>query len=154
MTASPDGTDPDFVPADFEVPGSLTRQEFTLVPLTAELNDEDYRSWTSSMDHIHRTPGFEDRPWPHPMSVEENRQDLLHHERDFAERRGFTYSVVRDGSVIGCVYIYPAEAPAAARVRSWVDAEHADLDVVLYRHVRDWLREGWPFRDVEYAARQ
>ena len=44
------------------------------------------------------------------MSLDENLVDLERHARDFAERGGFTYSVLDpEGDVIGCVYIYPAE---------------------------------------------
>ena len=33
------------------------------------------------------------------------------HVRDFADRTGFTYTVLRPGTekVIGCLYIYPAD---------------------------------------------
>jgi hypothetical protein len=34
-----------------------------------------------------------------------------------------------------------------------VRAEDAVLDVVLYRAVRDWLREAWPFDRVDYPER-
>jgi hypothetical protein len=41
------------------------------------------------------------------MSMEDNLRDLERHARDFADRRGFTYSVLATdtGDVIGCVYI-------------------------------------------------
>ena len=43
------------------------------------------------------------------MSLAENLRDLERHAQDFAERRGFTYTVLSTGTgeVIGCVYIYP-----------------------------------------------
>ena len=42
-----------------------------------------------------RTPGFAGHPWPdEPMTLERNAGDLPSHEKDFAQRRGFTYSVV------------------------------------------------------------
>ena len=62
--------------------------------------------------------------------------------------------------MIGCVYIYPLRAPdgqtaieGAARVRSWVTQSHAELDVVLWRTVSDWLATTWPFTTVDYAPR-
>ena len=79
--------------------------------------------------------------------------------QDFTERRGFTYTVLSpaDADVIGCVYIYPLVGGSSgglqARVRSWVRADHADLDTVLYRAVLTWLQRDWPFRSVEYAPR-
>ncbi len=59
------------------------------------------------------------------MTLERNAGDLAEHEKDFALRRGFTYSVVSDtgDEVIGCVYIYPsAKDGVEADVRSWVRA--------------------------------
>jgi hypothetical protein len=49
--------------------------------------------------------------WPHETSLDDHLRDLQEHARDFAGRRGFTYTVrsagTGDGDVIGCVYIYP-----------------------------------------------
>jgi hypothetical protein len=150
-----------FVPDWFDVPLRLEGDGFVLVPLGAEHNERDYEAWTSSMDHILATPGFVNWGWPHPMPLEANLADLVRHAEDFAARRGFTYTVLepdRD-SVIGCVYIYPADAedPSTsgldARVRSWVTASRADLDVPVWRAVSQWLAGTWPFRHVDYAAR-
>jgi hypothetical protein len=91
-----------------------------------------------------------------PPFLEHNRSDLDRHARDFTERTGFTYTVLQPGTseVIGCVYIYPS--PAAdhdADVRSWVRADLAELDPILYSAVSRWLTERWPFTAVSYAAR-
>src|SRR6185312_1481762 len=98
-----------FVPADFAVPDGLTAEQFRLEPLGPQHNAPDYAAWTASIDHIRATPGFAGSSWPHEMSLAENLSDLERHARDFAERRGFTYTVlsVGTGEVIGCVYIYP-----------------------------------------------
>ena len=144
-----------FVPEDFAVPGGLTTDEFRLEPLGPQHNDADYAAWTGSMSHIQATPGFTGRGWPHEMTLAENLGDLERHARDFAERRGFTYTVLSpsDGDVIGCVYIYPSLGETEADVSSWVRADHAELDPVLYRAVSAWLEESWPFRSVKYASR-
>jgi hypothetical protein len=143
-----------FVPAEFVVPRSVTAGRLHLVVLGPEHNAQDYAAWTSSMEHIRRTPGFENSRWPRPMSLEENHGDLVAHARDFEERTGFTYTVLVDGEVAGCVYIYPvADAPGEASVRSWMRADHADLDQPLYRAVSDWLATDWPFRRIRYADR-
>jgi len=148
-----------FVPADFAVPGGLTAEEFRLEPLGPQHNEADYAAWTGSMSHIHATPGFAGSTWPHEMSLADNRGDLERHAQDFTERRGFTYTVLSTatGDVIGCVYIYPPRHPEAggpqAAVRSWVRADQAALDPVLYRAVRDWLARDWPFGSVDYASR-
>ena len=153
-----------FVPADFAVPGGLTTGEFRLEPLGPQHNAADYAAWTASIDHIRATPGFAGSSWPHEMSPAENLGDLERHARDFADRSGFTYTVLSAdaGEVIGCVYIYPPRggAPGARRaggghatVRSWVRADQAALDPALYHAVRAWLDRDWPFASVEYAPR-
>lgn len=153
-----------FVPDDFVVPRPLVGPDFWLEPLGPQHNEDDYRAWTSSIAHIRATPGFEGRSWPVPdMTLEENLGDLERHAADFAGRSGFTYTVHATGSdeVIGCVYIYPgtsgaasdASVASAADVRSWVSADRASLDVVLYEAVSQWLRSAWPFTTVSYATR-
>jgi len=153
-----------FVPADFPIPRELMAPEFRLEPLGPEHNAADYAAWTSSIGHIRATPGFTVTDWPHEMSPAENLRDLERHANDFAARRGFTYSVlgIPVGDVIGCVYIYPAsgESPGQrsagephAEVKSWVRADRAALDLVLYLEVRAWLERDWPFRSIEYAPR-
>lgn len=157
-------TDQLFVPADFVIPGELTAAEFRLEPLGPEHNAADYAAWTSSISHIRATPGFAGTVWPHEMSPAENLCDLERHADDFAARRGFTYTVlsIPAGEVIGCVYIYPPAGPSPgqpsagephAAVKSWVRADQAALDLVLYLEVRAWLERAWPFRSIEYAPR-
>jgi hypothetical protein len=150
----------DFVPDDFVVPRSLAGEGFWLEPLGPEHNEADYRAWTSSISHIRSTPGFKGWSWPRPeMTLAENLGDLERHAADFAARSGFTYTVRASGSdeIIGCVYIYPVASgePGAsgADVRSWVSADRAPLDVVLYEAVSEWLRSAWPFAAVSYAPR-
>ena len=157
-------SDQRFVPVDFAVPGGLTAEEFRLEPLGPQHNAADHAAWTASIGHIQATPGFAGTGWPHEMSLAENLRDLERHAQDFIARRGFTYTVLSAaaGEVIGCVYIYPPggqgpDHPEAGRrhaaVRSWVRADHAALDPVLYRTVLAWLERGWPFRSIEYAPR-
>ena len=99
-----------------------------------------------------------------PDEPGENLRDLARHAQDFAGRRGFTYTVLSTGTgdVIGCVYIYPPRGKSQggasageqhAAVSSWVRADCAELDPVLYRTVRAWLDRDWPFRLIEYAPR-
>ena len=153
-----------FVPADFVIADGLTAEEFRLEPLGPQHNAADYAAWTASISHIQATPGFAGRGWPHPMSLAENLRDLERHARDFADRRGFTYTVLSTGTgeVIGCVYIYPPRSDGEgsvsagdhdAAVSSWVRADCAELDPVLYHTVRAWLERDWPFRSIEYAPR-
>jgi hypothetical protein len=147
-----------FVPDDFDPPRALALAQFQLVPLGAEHNESDHEAWMSSIAHIHATPGFESSDWPpvEGMSLDANRGDLERHARDFAERTGFTFTVLRPGTeeVIGCVYIYPTnDGDHDAQVRSWVRADVADLDAPLRAAVSRWLAERWPFVRVISADR-
>ena len=70
-------------------------------------------------EHIHATPGFEHRPWPHPMSSAENLGDLEMHARHFEQRAGLhLHACARSGDddVIGCVVRVPAaRTPTSTR---------------------------------------
>jgi RimJ/RimL family protein N-acetyltransferase len=147
----------EFVPASFVVPLRLETSEFILEPLGSQHNERDHEAWSSSKEHIHATPGWEQNSsWPREMTPEENLGDLERHADDFSRRVGFTYTVLdpSTGEVIGCVYIYPLpESDYDARVLSWVRASRADLDVRLWRTVTDWIETEWPFDRVEYAER-
>ena len=110
------------------------------------------------MQHIRDTPGFAGSRWPREMTLDENRNDLLRHRRDFEARRGFTYTVLTavGGDVIGCVYIYPTRPEpqdGVAHVESWVRADRAELDAPLHDAVRAWLERDWPFERIDYAER-
>jgi hypothetical protein len=146
-----------FVADDFEVPLGFSTESFRLEPLGPRHNERDHRAWTTSIDHIRSTPGFETWTWPpaEGMSPERNLADLTRHADDFAKRSGFTYSVLREEEVIGCVYIYPArDDDTVASVHSWVRADSADLDKPLYEAVSAWLVERWSFPEIRYASRR
>ncbi len=147
-----------FVPPGFVPPPGLVTERLVLEPLGPQHNERDYAAWTSSVAHIHATPGFGDSadPWPVPMTLRQNLGDLEMHARHFRDRDGFTYTVLDPlgGDVIGCVYIYPGAAERTAAVRSWVRATHAHLDGELDRAVADWLAgPDWPFAAVSDAPR-
>jgi hypothetical protein len=143
-----------FVPESFDPPEGLSGDGFRLEPLGPEHNERDYAAWSSSIEHILGSPGFgPDASWPRPMSLEENLADLERHARDFAERVGFTYTVLDDsGDVVGCVYVYPAtDGVHGVHVRSWVTKPRADLDPELRRAVADWLEsDAWSFERPLY----
>ena len=156
-------TEAPFVPEDFVPPTGLVTPDIVLEPLGPGHNERDYAAWTSSMAHIHATPGFrdDDKPgvvdtWPRPMTLEENLGDLGRHAADFVARRGFTYTVLDPAShdVIGCLYIYPSgDQVHDALVESWVRVSRAELDPVLWRTVSSWLTSAWPFTNPRYALR-
>jgi len=141
-----------FVPDGFEPPLGLVTELFRLEPLGPQHNEGDYDAWSSSMEHVRATVRFSGDSWPREMTLDENRADLERHARDFAERKGFTYTVLDPGGdVIGCVYIYPAKNEESdAKVNSWVCESRAELDGPLRERVTRWLGEDWPFQRVTY----
>lgn len=142
-----------FVPTDFDPPRAFTAAGLHLQPLGPEHNESDYAAWSSSMDHIRRSPGYPDGSWPREMSLEENRADLERHARDFAERKGFTFTVLDGaGDVVGCVYVYPArDGTHDAVVKSWVREADAPIDETFRRAIADWITsDAWPFERPLY----
>ncbi len=143
-----------FVPPGFEPPVRLDGEGFRLEPLGPEHNERDFAAWSSSIEHIRRLPGYgPDAKWPRVMSLEENHGDLERHARDFADRAGFTYTVLDpEEDVLGCVYVYPAgDDVHDARVLSWVRESRAELDPQLRQAVADWLAsDDWPFERPIY----
>jgi len=145
-----------FVPSGFVVPRFLATEQFRLEPLGPQHNDSDYEAWSSSVEHIHETPGWETSSWPDDRSLEDNLRDLHRHADDFENRAGFTYTVLDPATddVLGCVYIYPDKSEQHdVRVLSWVRASRPELDVQLRRAVSAWLADDWPFERVAYAER-
>lgn len=141
------------------MPTELITPRFRLEPLAPRHNAADHAAWTASIEHIRTTPGFPDRNWPPAdgMSLERNLADLRRHATHFAERRGFTYTVLElvGADVIGCVYIYPSAADDYdAEVSSWVRVDRAELDGPLYSAVTNWLSTSWPFDTVDYQPRR
>jgi RimJ/RimL family protein N-acetyltransferase len=144
------------VPDDLEVPLLFETPSFVLEPLGPEHNERDHDAWSSSIDHIHATPGFAGQRWPHPMSPAENLADLERHRAEFDARTDFAYTVLdpQTDDVIGCVYVNPDEAQdGGVTVRSWVRVTHSNLDEPLRTAVVDWLERDWPFASIS-AARE
>jgi len=86
------------------------------------------------------------------MTLESNLADLVRHAKDFENRSGLTYSILDGEDVIGCVYIYPSRK-ADVSVSSWVRASHAELDIVTWQAISNWLETDWPFTTIEYGSR-
>ena len=145
-------TETPFVPPEFVPPRGLADPRFVLEPLGPQHNERDYAAWTSSVEHIHATPGFIESSWPHEMTLEENRADLERHERDFAGRTGFTYTVLDpgDGDVIGCLYIYPRKDGATGAQRHVVGARRPGRPRRPARRGGGGVagRGDWPFETV------
>ena len=132
--------------------------DFRLEPLGPQHNESDLAAWSSSIEHVHGTPGYPDGGWPpaEGMSPEANLADLTRHAADFEARTGFTFTVLDPGSgdVIGCVYLYPTRSPEHdVQVQSWVAAGRAGLDEPLADAVAAWLAADWPWERPDRHGR-
>jgi hypothetical protein len=100
-------------------------------------------------------------PWgwpPETMTFEEDRVDLLRHEREIAAHQSFNYALLDEpeAALLGCVYIDPPErAGADAEVSWWVvdalagGADERAFDLLVPR----WIAADWPFAQPRYPGR-
>ncbi len=144
------------VPDDFDVPLPPPHPSFRFEILGPEHNEPDLAAWTSSMEHIHTSPGWEAATWPDRVySLDENLADLTEHREHHLARIDFAWTVLdpADGTtVVGCVYLKPdPTGRAKAEGRSWVSAARAELDRPLRDHLAPWFADAWPLT-IRYAA--
>jgi hypothetical protein len=162
---------PAFVPEGFEPPTRLDLPDLGVVlePLGPQHCDGDYAAWSSSMRHIHASPGWAGSSWPREMTWQRNHDDLVRHRADFDAGTGFTYTVLyaATAEVVGCVYLYPPHAasgggfedvppgePGAVDLRCWVRADRAEQDAPLAEAVLAWVDAAWPFTEVRAPGRR
>lgn len=87
------------------------------------------------------------------MTLERNLEDLVRHANDFEERKGFTYSILEDDDVVGCIYIYPTKNPDHdAGISSWIRQSHAAVDREVRETLANWIDDEWPFDRPHYAG--
>jgi len=147
------------VAPEFNVPERLETPRFTLRMLTIHDLVKDYDAVMSSADHLTSTySAITGGAWPNGLTLEEDLIDLAWHQREFTLRSSFAYTVMApDESVcLGCVYIDPTlKQGFDATVTLWVRASELDggLDGELYKTVRAWVKEIWPFDKVAYPGR-
>jgi hypothetical protein len=161
---------PAFYPDDALVPQELHTGEFILRPLRPVHNPLDYDAVMETKDQL-RLGSL--HGWPRDgFTADENLADLRRHEQDFAERNGFTYTILTPDETrcLGCLYLYPldsmlhqysADAEAIARVGDfeahayfWVRSSSipGDLDRRVLAAVRPWLRRDFAFSRVVFGA--
>ncbi|MCK1798423.1 N-acetyltransferase [Streptomyces sp. XM4193] len=97
--------------------------------------------------------------WPaESLSLEDDRVDLLRHEREIAAHQSFNYALLdaHESALHGCVYIDPPERTGAdAEIAWWVvdelvgSAQEQALDALVPR----WIAEQWPFERPRFLGR-
>ncbi len=148
-----------FVPPDFEAPEKFEGDGFVLKPLTIDDAVKDYDAVMTSVDTIRdsywRAPG-----WPtDDLSLMQNVIDLAWHTKERQFKTSFAYIPVSlDGTVeLGCIYIDPsAKEDFDADVQMWVRSSESTtgFDDLLFRTVKGWIEQVWPFDRVAYPGRE
>jgi hypothetical protein len=130
-----------------------------LRPIRESDADIDYPAVMGSRDRLWAKYG-EAWGWPPAtMTLEQDRDDLAHHEAEIAAHETFNYAILDadETELLGCVYIDPPDARSPsgtdAVVSWWVVDRMAgsDLDRQLVEFVPRWLNDAWGFRAVDYS---
>jgi hypothetical protein len=141
-----------WLPADFEHPVRVElRCGAVLRPIRAEDVEIDYPAVMGSRVRLWEKYG-ESWGWPPAhMTLEQDREDLAHHEREIAAHESFNYAVLEadESALLGCIYIDPPEdgEDCDARVSWWVvdDRVGSPLEHELDEFVPRWVATAWPF---------
>jgi hypothetical protein len=149
------------LPPGFEAPAELTYEDIVARAISRHDLRDDVRGINASIELIRRTRGGK---WPTgPVTEEFNYVDLVWHECEFREGESFTYAVyVRDGSYIGCSYLYPMGRRVELTdelikhdvdVSWWVtpDAYERGYYERLYRALQRWIDQDFPFTAPFYS---
>ena len=149
------------LPPGFAAPTRLSYEDIVAAAITrADLHD-DVRGINASIGLIQTTRGG---GWPtEPVSEDFNFVDLVWHELEFREGSSLAY-VVRDaaGDYLGCCYLYPMGRRTELSEQllgydvdvSWWVTPHAyerGYYQKLYRALRQWLDQEFPFRSPYYS---
>jgi hypothetical protein len=145
------------IPKNFDVPTVLETDRIRLRMLTVDDVVKDFDAVVSSTDHLQAT--FSNgSSWPTGLTLEQNLIDLGWHQKEFQRKTSFAFTVVSldEERVLGCVYISPFDVGGyGARVTMWTRADMLDtgLDQHLFKSVKTWIAEEWPFDRVAYPGR-
>ena len=143
------------------MPDVLETDRVRLRMLTIQDVEKDYEAVMSSIGHLQNTKPFgPDHNWPREdLTFEQDLIDLGWHQKEFQKRSSFAYTVtdLDETRCLGCVYIYPSKNPRFdASVILWVRESEvkAGLDDHLYREVKTWISESWPFKHPAFPGRE
>lgn len=140
-----------FVPDEFVVPIIYKTEDFTIWKLTVLDLQKDYDAVMEAKDHIHELYSKEYiNGWPEDtLTLEEDEKDLKRHEREFNERVAFAYTVFdfENKNCLGCIYIEPSNSHDV-KITMWT--RNVITDELLYRTVKKWIENDWPFKNTCY----
>jgi hypothetical protein len=152
------------VPSGVTVPTRLTYDDIVARAISRADLAEDVLGINASIEIIRRTRGG---AWPTEEVTEEfNFIDLVWHECEFREGYSFAYAVYDvTGTYLGCCYLYPMgrRTPLTEELATfdvdvswWVtpSAYATGYYTSLYRALRQWLAEEFPFEAPYFSNRE
>ena len=154
MTSTP------WLPADFRHPDRVELPTgHHLRPIRAEDAEIDLPAVRGSRERLWAMYG-EAWGWPpEQMSLEQDREDLAHHEDEARRQVAFNYALLdaAETELVGCCYLDPAtRAGYDVEVSWWVRDEYvgSPVEAALDAFLPDWIAGVWPFRQPAYVGRR
>lgn len=147
-----------FVPHNFKVPDTLENQHFRMRMLSVNDFAKDFDAVMTSLNHLQEM-FLSHWGWPtKELTLEEDSEDLVKHQKEFLERSAFAYTVMSkdESQCLGCVYVDPtSKFGYDAEIYLWVRKSALDngLDPILFNTVKEWIKKEWPFKNVAYPGR-
>jgi hypothetical protein len=144
------------VPEDFKVPKRLNMSDFYARMLSIDDVDKDLEAVLANAERL-KSPNEANGGWPNNLTRRQNLVDLGWHEKEFYDRRSFTYTLFTNDeeTCLGSIYIYPTDrANFDAKVEMWAceDTKLGNVDDILFRSVKDWIEKDWPFGKVAFVG--
>lgn len=134
----------------FVPPLALEGSGWRLSPLHPDLAGTDYHAWRSCRARLRQELQW--NGWPaESFSLEDNIEDLAEHYREFAANEAWAYSILRDASCIGCLYIEPWEG--GAQVAWWLVDDWLDREAAILADIMAWLDRAWPLNRLVWPVR-
>jgi len=160
-----------FYPEDIDPPTELKTRHFYIRPLRATDVKLDFNAVIASREILlRRTFGR----WPKEgFTIDENLEDLKHHEKMHDERKEFTFTVMNptETRCLGCLYIFPINSwlrgkmtpedlyrqnisDFEAGVSFWVipSCVEKGLDKFLLEELIRWFKDKWVFSRVVFEG--
>jgi hypothetical protein len=129
-----------------------------LRPIRASDTEIDFPAVMGSRERLWSIYG-EAWGWPPAtMTVEQDRDDLQHHEDEIEAHLSFNYALLDAGEteLLGCVYIDPPEKAGADAEISWWVVDRlvgSEVERALDELVPRWVVEDWPLESPRYVPR-
>ena len=152
------------LPPGFTAPTVLEFEDLRATVLSRADLADDVRGVNASLELIRRTRGG---GWPtEPVTEEFDYVDLVWHECEFREGYSFSYAVYdTTDAYLGCCYLYPVGRRTELSeqllehdvdVSWWVtpDAYYRGRYATLYRALRRWVTDVFPFRAPYFSNRE